>query len=259
GLNRRQMIENYEKFLGNSSAVNFGVIDGQLDFLGNESAQGMTLKVPEIPEYSQRKLLAMEKEATGIYLSGNPLAEYEYISSLMKTRKIADISANVREGETVRLLCLVQNKKIHSLRNKSEKMCFLEISDGTGEIDAVVFPDLYAESADFLNADNIILVTGKVSVKDENISVVCSSIVREEGFSAMTADMKLCIITDGQLVSDDLLKICRDFSGSTQVVFYLRNARKTVLPKSRISVDINAESFLQLEKIYNKADMGLIR
>lgn len=258
GLNRRQMIENYEAIFSTSGAENFGVIDGQLNFLDGTSSQGMTMKIPDIPEYNRRKLLSMEKEATGIYLSGNPLAEYGYMSALMKTRKIADILVNAREGETVRLLCLIQGKKIHSVRNKPEKMCFLELSDGTGEIDAVVFPDLYAKTAEILGNDRIVLITGKVSVKDDSVSVVCGSVVSEGGFSAMTDKMKLCIITDGMLVNDDLLKICRDFSGSVQVVFYIRNARKTVLPKSRISLDINAESFSRLEKIYNKSDMGLI-
>ncbi len=260
GLNRRQMLENYEMILNTTGSDNNGIIDGQLNFLDSIDTQDMNIKIPSVPEYSHKKLLSMEKESTGIYLSGSPLSEYEYISELLKIRKINVISdSEIKDGDNIKLLCFIQNRKNH-VTKKGDKMCFLTLSDETGEIDAVVFPELYSMCKSYLNEDNIIIVNGKISVKDESISVICSSVTQEQEFSRMTGNMKLCIkINSSELsVNNGLMSICREFSGSTQVVFYLTDMRKMISPKPKMTLDIGSESYLRLKEIYPPSSVGLI-
>ena len=49
---------------------------GEPDFAENESAQ---VKIPDVTEFSRQELMAMEKETTGLYLSGHPMDEYRRI------------------------------------------------------------------------------------------------------------------------------------------------------------------------------------
>lgn len=261
GLNRRQMLENYEMIIDTANSGSNGVIDGQLNFLDVTDTRDMNVKISSVPEYSRKKLLSMEKESAGIYLSGSPLADYEYISELMKTTKLNVVSGSeAKDGDSVKLLCLIQSRKNH-VTKKGDKMCFLTLSDETGEIDAVVFPELYKACSSSLKDDNIILVNGKISVKDESVSVICSSVVSEQEFSHMISNMRLCIkIRLAELVSNQgLMDICREFSGSTSVVFYLTDVRRMVSPKNKISIDIGSGSYSRLKEIYPASSMGLIQ
>lgn len=261
GLNRRQMLENYEMIIDTANSGINGVIDGQLNFLDVTDTRDMNVKISSVPEYSRKKLLSMEKESAGIYLSGSPLADYEYISELMKTTKLNVVSGSeAKDGDSVKLLCLIQSRKNH-VTKKGDKMCFLTLSDETGEIDAVVFSELYKVCSSSLKDDNIVLVNGKISVKDESVSVICSSVVNEQEFSHMISNMKLCIkIRLAELVSNQgLIDICREFLGSTSVVFYLTDVRRMVSPKNKISIDIGSGSYSRLKEIYPVSSMGLIQ
>ena len=53
-------------------------IEGQMDLfgMGNDAVRDTQIALPDIPEVSKRELLSMEKETTGLYLSGHPMDEY---------------------------------------------------------------------------------------------------------------------------------------------------------------------------------------
>ena len=91
GLNRRQMLENYENLLEAAGSDRRSMIDGQLNFLADDSTDDNGIKIPYRPEYDTKKLFAMEKEATGMYLSGSPLDAYSWFGKLIHVRKIEDI------------------------------------------------------------------------------------------------------------------------------------------------------------------------
>ena len=263
GLNRRQMLDNYEMILEKVASGSRGVIEGQLNFLESEQVQDMNIKIPYIPEYSGKRLLAMEKEAAGMYLSGSPLAEYSYIASLMHTRSISSViseKSGLKDGDTVKLLCMVQSRKNH-VTKKNDKMCFLSLADETGEIEAVVFPDLYSVTSSRLVEDNILLVTGKISVKDESVTVICGSVAEENEFGRLIGNMKLCIKISSERAADisGLTELCRRFNGTVPVCFYFTDLKKTLMPKKRLGIDISSESFNALSDMFGAAAVGLIR
>ena len=261
GLCRRQMLENYEMLLEVSAAGSKGVIEGQLDLFGGENSDEMNIKIPYLPEYPKRKLYAMEKEATGMYLTGDPLAESSYISQLMKCRSIASLQPDggIRDGDSVRILCTVQEKKIH-VTKKGDKMCFLSITDGTGEAEAVVFPEIYAVNAASLTEDSILYINGKVSFKENGASIVCSVLAPEKSFSRMASNMKLCIKTDRKQQESigRLAEVCTRYPGDTQVCFYFTDVKKMAAPRRKMSVMINEASYRELTDIFPPEQIGLI-
>lgn len=259
GLNRRQMIENYSVLMEKTSG-DYGVIDGQMNFLDDIDTIEMNIKIPYVPEYNQRKILFMEKDSCGIYFSGNPLSEYRYIPALMRTVDIKTCSG-LPDGTEVKLLCIVQSMKNHTTK-KGDRMAFLEISDGTGTIEAVIFPELFSRKSGVVRQDEILLVSAKISVKDDSISLICGDISGENEFSGIMADMKLCIkIKSPELENTEktVRKLCGNFSGKTQVVFYLTDLRKMISPKLRLSLEISARSYEELRKIFPENAYGLIK
>ncbi|MDE6678717.1 MAG: DNA polymerase III subunit alpha, partial [Ruminococcus sp.] len=256
GLNRRQMLENYSMLLEKSDN-NSGVIDGQLNFLDGFDTQEMNIRIPFVSEYSRRKLLSMEKEVSGIYLTGNPLSEYWYLPELMRTKKIKDLSG-AGDGTSVKILCMVQTVKQH-VTKKGDRMCFAELSDDTGTLDTVVFPELFGKVSGSMNDGKIILVSGKISVKDNGLSLVCDSVTDEKNFTEMLSGMKLCIkMNSSQLENNCIPQLCGRFSGNTRVVFYLTDMKKTVSTKSGLYIRICEESVAEIRKIYPLSAVGLI-
>ncbi|MCR5730286.1 MAG: DNA polymerase III subunit alpha [Ruminococcus sp.] len=262
GLNRRQMLDNYEMIFESAASGTRGVIEGQLNLLDAFGAQDdMNIKIPYAPEYDTRRLLAMEKEAAGMYLTGDPLSEFSYLTELMHTKFIKDINYlnGVKDGDEVRVLCTMQSNKIH-ITKKNEKMAFITIEDSTGELEGVVFPDLYAVSASRLKEGAILMVKGKISVKDESVTIVCGSVLAENDFNRNFSNMKLCIkTTSADTKIDELKRVCSDFRGDTAICFYFTDVRKMLMPKMRLSIEISSDSYRKITEIFNSKDVGLIQ
>lgn len=263
GLNRRQMLDCYAELLSSAGSDSKRAIEGQLNFLDFDSSQDMGVKIPYKPEFDEKRLFSMEKEATGMYLSGNPLSGYKWIAELLHTIPIGELvgeTSSAKDGQNIKLMCIVDGKKIHMTKN-NEKMCFLDVSDDTGELECVVFPKLYSAFSSQLVDDNILLINGKVSAKDDRVTVVCGAIFGEKEIPELIKSMKLCIKTTSQNagISPELVRICGKYTGDTPICFYIEDMGKTVMPKNKLTLGISRESINELKKLYSPKNIGLIR
>lgn len=260
GLNRRQMLDSYEMFMDNGGKFSKEIIDGQMNLFETAGTESVNMKLPYKPEYDRKRLLAMEKEATGIYLTGNPLSEYRHLAELLKVYKTAEIagSDSFKDDDNVKLLCIIQEKKLHKTK-KGGDMCFLTVCDETGELDAVVFPDLYTLSGTRLNEESIVFINGKISLKDDSVTVICGSIAAENELLHMIDTMRLCIKTKSDSVPvKEITELCTFYGGNTPVCFYLTDVKKMVRPKNKLSLRITEEVFEKLLKIAESVNIGLI-
>ena len=261
GLNRRQMLESYEMLLDMAGSDSRGVIEGQLNFLDSSDTTEMNIRIPYKQDYDIKQLLSMEKEATGMYLSGHPLSQHQWLMELLHTRKIGELVTEgaVRDGMAVKILCSVETVKLH-VTKKGDKMCFVTFTDDTGEIEGVVFPDLYMINGSKLTQDSTVLINGKISVKDDRVTVVCGAVTAETEFERSIASMKLCIKTtsDNAALKPELVELCSKYSGTTAVCYYLTDMKKTVAPRSKLSLKISREVFEKLKSIYELPQIGLI-
>ena len=262
GLNRRQMLENYEYLMDSASSDKRGVIDGQLGFLDSADTEDMGIRIAYKPEFEPKRLYAMEKEAAGMYLSGSPLSACEWLGELLHVRRIGTLEADekIRDGASVKLMCVLESKKMH-VTKKGDKMCFIEVSDGSGTVEAVIFPDVFAISSSKLNEGSVLLISGKISVKDDRITVICGAVTDENEFERMVSNMKLCIKTtsDKAFIPNELAGLCREFRGTTAVCFYLTDTGKMILPKNRLSLCVDADSSQHIKRLYDVSQIGLIQ
>ena len=261
GLNRRQMLESYETIMEMTGAGTRGVIEGQLNFLEGTDTTEMNIRIPYKQEYDHKTILALERDATGMYLSGHPLSPYSWLAEIMHARSIGSIveDRNIKDGAAVKLLCSVGSSKLHMTRN-GDKMCFVTFTDRTGEIEGVVFPDVFMLNGSKLTEDAIVLVSGRISVKDDRITVICGAITAEKEFDRLVSNMKLCIKTSSAdaALKPELVQLCGRFGGDTAVCCYLTDMKKTVIPRSKLSLKITEESFEALKNIYDTSQIGLI-
>lgn len=184
-MNRQQMLHMLPKIISDLDADKNKNVVGQIGFFDIDSGFSFEndFKAPKMDEMPLNELLKYEKEITGLYISGHPMDEYRDISEKINADSIADILNSDNEfGSKYKDNC---NVKIYGIISKIEKrttksnstMCFLTVEDISASIECIVFAKQYAEKIQYLQAGNIILLRGRLSLReDKEPTVVCESI-----------------------------------------------------------------------------------
>ena len=136
-----------------------------------------------LKELDERELLSQEKEMLGIYVSGHPLEKLrEAISNQtnITSIQIKDLneenSGNFKDGQTVKYAGTITGiKKKYTKRNTI--MAFVTVEDLYGSAELVVFDSVYSRCDSILIDENVILVEGRLSIKeDEEARIIVQNI-----------------------------------------------------------------------------------
>jgi DNA polymerase-3 subunit alpha len=158
GYKRQQLIEGLPNIL---SVLEAEDKESQSLLFQEEDIHPISIELPAVDEYPLEKILAMEKELIGIYLSGHPLAQIA--EALEKYRPIPSIQIGEMEAdEKVCVAGIVVKAKHFDTKKNGEKMATLTIEDTYGSISVTVFPSLYKDFSRFLHKEAILVVKGKV-------------------------------------------------------------------------------------------------
>ena len=170
---RRGMIDSAEGVLKSVETDARQNLEGQMDLfgmMGGEEEQAATdYKIPNAPEYPASELLKMEKEVSGLYLSGHPLDAYRPQIRQISTCTIADLQgeeARRFDNQNVTILCTVVKNKIMTTKSNT-LMAFTTVEDLTGTMELLIFPRVLAECRAALQENAVVVANGRVSVKEE--------------------------------------------------------------------------------------------
>ena len=171
---RRGMLECVEGILKSVETDMRRNLEGQMDLFGMMSGEtaepaGNDYKVPKLSEYPSGELLKMEKEVSGLYLSGHPLDAYREQIAKISTCTVAQLQGeNARQFDekNVTLLCTVVKNKVMTTKSNT-LMAFTTIEDLTGSMELLVFPRVLAECRAALQENAVVVANGRVSVKEE--------------------------------------------------------------------------------------------
>ena len=171
---RRGMLECVEGILKSVETDMRRNLEGQMDLFGMMSGEtaepaGNDYKVPKLSEYPSGELLKMEKEVSGLYLSGHPLDAYREQIEKISTCTVAQLQGeNARQFDekNVTLLCTVVKNKVMTTKSNT-LMAFTTIEDLTGSMELLVFPRVLAECRAALQENAVVVANGRVSVKEE--------------------------------------------------------------------------------------------
>ena len=191
GPSRRSMILNFESALSSLGDEKKRNLEGQIDlFASPDKAPSGDTDLPDEPEFPASELLRMEKETTGIFISGHPLVQYQgapYIRRCTEIRDILEDSDGSFDNKPVSLFCIIETSR-SKITKSGNAMAFLTVEDLTGSIDVLVFPKTVAEHKDLLQEGAIVLIEGRVSLReDQDASVVCDRIFSAEEAAAAGA------------------------------------------------------------------------
>ena len=163
---------------------------GQTDLfsamLGDDAPPSFVFEYPDVADFTAKQLLLLEKENIGFYLSGNLLNDFTSDIATKKHTRIATILSAFDEGsedygtlkdkDTVSIVGIVR-KIVRKNTKSGETMAFVTVEDYLGEIEIILFSNLYRKASYLLVVDSGIYITGNLSSReDEEVKIVAQRI-----------------------------------------------------------------------------------
>ena len=174
---RAQKLAAFESAMDGAARTRKKNVEGQLSLFGlgamGQVAEAPRPPLPRVQELPPRALLAMEKEITGVYISGHPLDEYKQVLENLpvNARTLKDLADEPdhgmrMDGQGVRMGGIIAEKRMKATRSGS-MMCFLQLEDLYGVTEVLVFPRVYERVGSQLEVDQAVLLGGRLSVREE--------------------------------------------------------------------------------------------
>lgn len=170
GAGRRQMLTAFPKIGELLAQEDRWRSTGQMSLFGEETAVEDDFSMPEVEEYDRTELLAMEKEVTGLYMSGHPMNRYDDLYEkyhVTKLNLLTDPDLNRGyDNVSVEILGMITGKRL-KMTKSNQNMAFLTAEDMTSSIDVLVFARNYADLAGKLRVGEPLFLRGRVSLKED--------------------------------------------------------------------------------------------
>ena len=278
GANRRQMCAVIDPIIEELDNTKRRNVEGQIGFgdLSSGSAAEPTeskssFAYPPAEEFSPEMLLKYEKEVAGMYLSGHPMAQYRELSKALKCAQIGDIAAEesrYKDNDRVLLLGLITSAK-KKITKSDATMAFLNFEDMTGSIEVIVFPKTLIEKPTMFHEGNILLLHGKVSMReDEDTKVVCEAVepcpssVPAEAAKAPTQEKKKAargLFLRFDTASSPQIEYCRKllniFDGAVPLYYYFADTKEYKRNPIGQNIDVNDVLLRELRKILGESNV----
>ncbi len=258
---RSQLIAIYEKIIDDICQNKKKNIEGQISLFGDDMNDEVHTAVedyfPKINEYSSEEILGMEKETMGLYLSGHPLDEYRAQLEKVTTATTADILSiaesveqvgSLSDGDKVTLGGIISQKKTKATRNNN-MMAFITLEDLYSAIEVIVFPKILDKHADCVEEDNIVMLKGRISIKEEEQpKIICEEVMP---LKMVQKPQKLYIRVKNEkdAIVDKIKPILRFFNGNTPVYVYFEEAEKLTMASRELWVSLNDNLISELKDI----------
>jgi DNA polymerase-3 subunit alpha len=281
GATRRGMLAVLEQAQASGQKLQQDALIGQGSIfdLGSEAPAGSEAATafaapshPPIPieEFDQAELLAVEKEAIGLFISAHPLKAVREAMRLKVDCPLAQL-AQRRDGEWLTVGGIItQAKKIRT--KKGDHMMFATLDDLEGSVEILVFGKALAAYEEALALDSVVLVRGRVDHKDA--SKTCVVVQEAERFEPSEEEvaaarekartipvgpppvrLRLDATVLPASVIEDLKQLIASYPGESEVVLDMRTTtgprRLRLGPEYRVAS--NAKLHAELDHLLGSA------
>ena len=192
----------------------------------DDVAEDRLLKnLPKTTPWTFSQRLENELSALGFYISAHPLDQYKH---LIQRANLATSATLASLGDRKPVQVAVNVNSFGRRRTKTGKeMITINASDSFGNIDAVAFGDAAIEFAQILSSENVVMISGKTSNRDDRVSIFVDSITPLTQWVAKIAKKITLDIRDQAVLADVKKALVALPRGYTRVELVLHGAEKT--------------------------------
>ena len=246
GGRRSQLLEVYGQVLDAAAQQRRKNLEGQFDLFGGgegeESFGQVEVALPDIPEFDRHKLMAMEKETTGLYLSGHPMDEYREAARRARAVPMGSILADFakesgpetyRDEQRLTLAGIVAAYKTKTTKNNA-LMAYVTLEDDTGALELLVFARTLERCGSYLREGAAVCAEGRLSVRDEKSPQLLADAIRPLGDPATAGEEKgvkgdrlyIKLSTSQSPVFEKIRRVFLMFPGEQQADLYFADTKK---------------------------------
>ncbi|MEG1004578.1 MAG: OB-fold nucleic acid binding domain-containing protein, partial [Clostridium sp.] len=278
---RSKQLAVYEKLMDGVSGEKKRNIDGQISlFTIDEEVTMPEVTYPNIREFIKKHLLSMEKEMTGVYLSGHPLDEYKKSLEMQTTTSVSTINKvhkaledNISKGisidEIVDQMPIKDNEQVilggiltevkQKVTRNNTIMAFLKLEDLGGEIEVIVFPKTLDRVRESIAEDALVTIKGRINLKeDEPPKLICEKVDGLEKVDSNKVYIKVNDKEEMKKVNTDFKTEFTDYKGDSAVYVFNAKDKKSYRLARESWVNLDSDIVSVLKEKYGEDNIKVI-
>jgi DNA polymerase-3 subunit alpha len=286
--NRRQMLQALPVLVTNIEEQRKKTMYGQVGFFDISEDFGTEFTLPDVKEFSKPELLQMEKEMTGLYLSGHPMDKYDdlvnkygfcHTFDLIEAQK--NESPACGDGDNVTLCGIISHITVKQTRNNNANMAFVTLEDLYGSIEVILFPRVFLQYGSMISNNAVIAVNGTLALEEEKDAKILVNKVflpndkNASQFSSKnkakfapaenkkeTSHKKKGLFLKFDSKDDERIKkalvVTSIFDGTFPLYFYYTDSKKYVLQPKNMFVEVNPTMVKELKRILGEKNVAVV-
>ena len=171
GYHRSQLLAIYDQIMDSVAHTRKKTLEGQMgmfDFL-EQDAPASSIPIPDLAEMNKADLMQLEKETTGIYLTGHPMDDYrKYLhrTHVLPMIQLMGEESTCKDDQIVSVAGIIQGIKMKTTRNNS-MMAYVTVEDDTASMEMLAFSNVLQQYGGYIKENAPVVVTGRLSIRDE--------------------------------------------------------------------------------------------
>lgn len=284
--NRRQMLQGLPALVSTIEDYRRNTQYGQVGFfeLGGESPSGIDFELPDVPEFPKNELLKMEKEMTGLYLSGHPMDKYSslcerlgYANTIDLIEAGNDAGSLYKDKGFVKLCAIITHITLKQTKNNAT-MAFVTAEDLYGSIEIIVFPKTLEKYSRLLYEGSVISVSGNLSLEEEKDAKILAGEISLPPTERDAEHMAMSKQSEAQTgekkkkrkglflrfnnESDERIALAKRvtdiFDGTIPLYFYYIESKRYELQPRECFVEVNETELAELKRILGSENVAYI-
>ena len=173
---RAKLLIDYPEIIENASKKKKQDKNGQTSMFGEETIDKQTSSYSTYNDFSDEEKLAFEKEFLGFYLTAHP-----QMQNLLKIKKdiTHEIEALDEEREKTQVVVggIIESVRRIFTKSSGKEMAFLLLSNENGvTLECIIFPRIFDQYKSLLNKESVLLVSGKIDLKNDKPVIIADKI-----------------------------------------------------------------------------------
>lgn len=267
GANRRQMLQVLPALLTNLDNYRQSTRYGQVGFfeLGGGDSFSFDVEMPDVSEFPKNELLKMEKDMTGLYLSGHPMDKYADICKHLGYADTIDLieagkeeMSKYKDRSNVKICGIITHTTLKQTRNNAS-MAFVTLEDLYGSIEVIIFPKTLEQFQNLIYDGSIISVSGNLSIEEEKDAKVLAGVIEapptdvKGGNAEVKKRKKKALYLRFKNKEDKKIHLTKRvtaiFEGTIPLYFYYTESGEYELQPRADFVEVNETELKELKRI----------
>ncbi|MDF7822921.1 DNA polymerase III subunit alpha [Pontiellaceae bacterium B12227] len=166
GVHRARLFNGIETAIGRAAEALKDKQAGQVsmfDMMGGgaeeETGASSDEELPDVPEWTESDMLAAEKELIGFFISGHPLARYEWVLNKFALNRVSEL-AEMQPGTRTRIGGMITEMRKLFTKKDQKPMATFRIEGLEGSINAIIFPGPFEQYGQLIAEDETLMMGG---------------------------------------------------------------------------------------------------